>query len=177
MRRIRRALLGGELEQEVLESAERAGFVRIDDPLRQYSSFVLRLLAATVIATAGVAADSATTIIGAMLVAPLMSPMLGTALAVATGRPRETARTFLLTVLGMVGVVVVSIGVTAIIPVDVDMSTNTQVLARISPRLVDLIIALASGFIAALASIRRDIPDAVPGVAISAALRGWSGLV
>ena len=170
MRRIRRALLGGELEQEVLESAERAGFVRIDDPLRQYSSFVLRLLAATVIATAGVAADSATTIIGAMLVAPLMSPMLGTALAAATGRPRETARTFLLTVLGMVGVVVVSIGVTAIIPVDVDMSTNTQVLARISPRLVDLIIALASGFIAALASIRRDIPDAVPGVAISASI-------
>lgn len=38
MRRIRRALLGGELEQEVLESAERAGFVRIDDPLTGFTS-------------------------------------------------------------------------------------------------------------------------------------------
>lgn len=39
-----------------------------------------------------------------------------------------------------------------------------------SPRLVDLVIALAAGFMAALASMRRDIPDALPGVAISAAI-------
>lgn len=64
----------------------------------------------------------------------------------------------------------VSIGVTAIIPVAVDMDANTQVLARISPRLVDLIIALAAGFMAALASMRSDIPDALPGVAISASI-------
>ena len=50
------------------------------------------------------------------------------------------------------------------------METNSQVLARVSPRLVDLIIALASGFVAALASVRSDIPDAVPGIAISASI-------
>lgn len=170
MNRIRQVLLGGELDPEVLEQAERSTFVRIDEPLRQYSSFFMRLVVAAIIATAGVAADSATTIIGAMLVAPLMSPMLGTALAVAIGRPAKALRAFALTALGMGIAVVVAIGVTAIIPVDVDMSTNTQVLARTSPRLVDLIIALASGFVAALASIRSDIPDAVPGIAISASI-------
>ena len=183
MNRIRQVLLGGELDPEVLEQAERSTFVRIDEPLRQYSSFFMRLVVAAIIATAGVAADSATTIIGAMLVAPLMSPMLGTALAVAIGRPAKALRAFALTALGMtkgvmgfmkgigMGIaVVVAVGVTAIIPVDVDMSTNTQVLARTSPRLVDLIIALASGFVAALASIRSDIPDAVPGIAISASI-------
>lgn len=170
MNRIRQVLLGGELDPEVLEQAERSTFVRIDEPLRQYSSFFMRLVVAAIIATAGVAADSATTIIGAMLVAPLMSPMLGTALAVAIGRPAKALRAFALTALGMGIAVVVAVGVTAIIPVDVDMSTNTQVLARTSPRLVDLIIALASGFVAALASIRSDIPDAVPGIAISASI-------
>ncbi len=170
MNRIRQVLLGGELDPVVLEQAERSTFVRIDEPLRQYSSFFMRLVVAAIIATAGVAADSATTIIGAMLVAPLMSPMLGTALAVAIGRPAKALRAFALTALGMGIAVVVTIGVTAIIPVDVDMSTNTQVLARTSPRLVDLIIALASGFVAALASIRSDIPDAVPGIAISASI-------
>lgn len=170
MNRIRQVLLGGELDSEVLEQAERSTFVRIDEPLRQYSSFFMRLVVAAIIATAGVAADSATTIIGAMLVAPLMSPMLGTALAVAIGRPAKALRAFALTALGMGIAVVVAVGVTAIIPVDVDMSTNTQVLARTSPRLVDLIIALASGFVAALASIRSDIPDAVPGIAISASI-------
>ena len=92
MNRIRQVLLGGELDPEVLEQAERSTFVRIDEPLRQYSSFFMRLVVAAIIATAGVAADSATTIIGAMLVAPLMSPMLGTALAVAIGRPGESAQ-------------------------------------------------------------------------------------
>ena len=170
MNRIRQVLLGGDLDPKVLEQAERSSFVRIDNPLRQYSSFFLRLVIAAIIATAGVAADSATTIIGAMLVAPLMSPMLGTALAIAVGSTRQAFSTFALTLLGMAIAVIVAIGVTAIIPVDVDMSTNSQVLARTSPRLVDLIIALASGFVAALASIRSDIPDAVPGIAISASI-------
>ena len=170
MTKLSKMLLGGELDAQVLEGAKQATFVEVDDPLRQYSMFFLRLLAATVVATAGVAADSSTTIIGAMLIAPLMSPMLGVALATALGRMRDLLRTLGLTLLGMGIVVLVSIGVTAIIPVAVDMDANTQVLARISPRLVDLIIALAAGFMAALASMRSDIPDALPGVAISASI-------
>ena len=167
---ISRLLLGGELEAEVLMGAERSTLMRVDEPLRQYSSFFLRLLAATVVATAGIASDSSTTIIGAMLIAPLMSPMLGCALATTMGRPREAFRTLALVVGGMALVVVASMGVTAVIPVAADMDTNSQVLARVSPRLVDLIIAMAAGFMAALASLRADIPDAVPGVAISASI-------
>lgn len=170
MRAIRRLLLGGELDREVLLRAERSTYMLIDDPLRQYSSFFLRLLAATVVATAGIASDSATTIIGAMLIAPLMSPMLGCALATAMGRPRAALRALALTVGGMVLVAVASIGITAVIPVAADMETNAQVLARTAPRLVDFLIALAAGFMAALASMRADIPDAVPGVAISASI-------
>ena len=165
-----RVLRGGEPDREVLEGAERATLMVVDDPLRQYSSFFLRLLAATVIATAGVAADSSTTIIGAMLVAPLMSPMLGVALAAVRGRWRAVARCACLCLLGTALVVACSAALTALIPVAVDMSTNSQVLARTSPRLVDLVIALAAGFMASLASMRRDIPDAVPGVAISASI-------
>lgn len=170
MRAIRRLLLGGELDGEVLVRAERSTYMLVDDPLCQYSSFFLRLLAATVVATAGIASDSATTIIGAMLIAPLMSPMLGCALATAMGRPRAALRALALTAGGMALVVAVSVGLTAVIPVAADMETNAQILARVSPRLVDFLIALAAGFMAALASMRADIPDAVPGVAISASI-------
>ena len=103
-------LLGGPLDRDVLQSAERSTLMLIDDPRRQYSSFALRLLAATVVATAGIAADSATTIIGAMLIAPLMSPMLGTALATALGRPLAAVRALAITLAGMALVVVVSAG-------------------------------------------------------------------
>lgn len=167
---ISKVLLGGALDPAVLEDAKRSTFVVVDDPLRQYSMFFLRLVAATVVATAGIAADSATTIIGAMLIAPLMSPMLGVALASALGRPRDVFRTLGLTLFGMAIVVTVSAGVTALIPAAADMETNSQVLARVSPRLVDLVIALAAGFVAALASMRHDIPDTLPGVAISASI-------
>lgn len=163
-------LLGGNLDLSALESAERSTFVVVDDALRQYSSFILRLVAATVIATAGIAADSATTVIGAMLVAPLMSPMLGTALAAAVGRPSDAVRTFLQTALGMLLVVAVAFAVAAIIPAGISMETNSQVTSRISPSLVDMTIAFAAGFVAALAAMRNDIPDAVPGVAISASI-------
>lgn len=170
MLRVSRMLLGGNLDLSVLESAERSTFVVVDDALRQYSSFFLRLVAATVIATAGIAADSATTVIGAMLVAPLMSPMLGTALAAAVGRPSDAVRTFLQTALGMLLVVAVAFAVAAIIPAGISMETNSQVTSRISPSLVDMTIAFAAGFVAALAAMRNDIPDAVPGVAISASI-------
>ena len=170
MSAVSKVLLGGDLDQKVLEGAEHSTYMLIDDPLRQLSSFFLRLFAATVVATAGVAADSATTIIGAMLIAPLMSPMLGLALAVSLGRPRVALRTLALVLTGMGFVVACSIAITALIPVAADMETNTQVLSRTSPRLVDLVIALGAGSVAALASMRSDIPDAVPGVAISASI-------
>ena len=170
MSRVAGVLLGGAFDKSVLEDAKRSTFVTVDDPRRQYSSFFLRLIAAAIIATAGVAENSTAAVIGAMLVAPLMSPMLGMTLAATIGSPRDALRTFAQTAFGMIVAIATAVIVTAIIPVAVDMSTNPQVLSRTSPRLVDLIIALASGFIAALASMRRDIPDAVPGIAISASI-------
>lgn len=167
---IAKLLLGGPLDRTVLAANERSTYMIVDKPLQQYSSFFLRLIAATVVATAGVAADSAATIIGAMIIAPLMSPMLGSALAIVLCRPRATMRALGLVAVGTAVVIATSMGITAILPVAVDLQTNTQVLARISPRLVDLVIALAASFIAALASMRRDIPDALPGVAISASI-------
>lgn len=130
MNAMSRLLLGGTLDREVLLGAERSTLMLVDDPLRQYSSFFMRPLAATVVATAGIASDSATTIIGAMLIAPLMSPMLGTALAAAMGRPRQALRTLALVILGMALVVLASACVTALIPVAADMETNSQVGAQ-----------------------------------------------
>lgn len=167
---VQQVLLGGKLDEAMLADARRATFIDVDDPLRQYSAYFLRLVAATIIATGSIAANSAATIIGAMLVAPLMSPMLGIALALTVGKPREALRCLGLTLLSIALVLVCSAAVTALIPIGIDVTTNEQVLSRTSPRLVDLIIALAAGFMAALSSMRSDIPNAAPGVATSAAI-------
>lgn len=165
-----RVLLGGDLEPAALVRAQRATLAVVDDPLRQYSSFALRLALAAVIATGGIAAGSSAVVIGAMLIAPLMSPMLGVALATVMGRPRTAARALLVTVLGALACIGVAVVVAGIVPVSVNTATNQEVLSRVSPRLVDLVVALASGLMAAIATMRSDIPDAAPGIAISASI-------
>lgn len=165
-----RIFLGHRLSQEIIDKASLSTLVSIGAPARDYTSFTWRLVLSAVIATGGIAVSSSATVIGAMLIAPLMSPMLGTTLAIALGNNRAALRTFLITVVGAAACVGVSVLVAAATPVGIDTSSNAEVLSRASPRLTDLIIALASGLMAAIAVLREDIPDALPGVAIAAAI-------
>ena len=72
---------------------------------------------------------------------------------------------------GVSGVIFVSwllafLNLTAVI----DIETNSQISGRISPRLLDLFAALASGAAGAFAMSRKDVADSLPGVAISISL-------
>ena len=128
------------------------------------------LLLAAAIASAGVVSDSTATVIGAMIVAPLMTPILGIVLAVAIGDGRNLSLCVLLTVTGAVAVVAVGwlVGVAAEVPVDAE--TSSQVAGRVNPRLIDLIAAIATGAVGAFALVRSDVSDTLPGVAIAISL-------
>lgn len=137
---------------------------------RGLSAFWALLVLAAVIAGAGVVAGSTATVIGAMIVAPLMTPILGTALAVVLGEPRRVARGVLLVLGGALAVVVVGVLLGALVPEPVVSETNSQVAGRVSPRLIDLVAALATGVVGAFALVRSDVSDALPGVAIAISL-------
>lgn len=144
----------------------------IDGPLRgrMSSKFWILLLLAAVIATAGVIADSTATVIGAMIVAPLMTPILGTALAVVLADRSHVLRSVLLVLGG--ALVVIAIGfLLGLLGAPLDgFATNGQVEGRIHPKLIDLIAALATGLVGAFALVRSDISDTLPGVAIAISL-------
>lgn len=165
-----KALFGGRVTLKSVNDVEEATYVRVEEPVKAYTSFAWRLSLAAVIATGGIATSSPAVIIGAMLIAPLMSPMLGSTFAVVASNWRGFVRTVLMTVLGGFACIGISMLIAAVMPVEVDPSTNSEILARTSPRIADLIIALASGLMASIAMMRDDIPDALPGVAISAAI-------
>lgn len=134
------------------------------------SKFWVLLVLATIIATAGVIADSTASVIGAMIVAPLMTPILGIALATVLGDRPALLRSVAYVVGGALVVVALAWLIGAIgFNVD-DYRTNSQVAGRISPRLIDLMAALATGTVGAFALVRRDISDALPGVAIAISL-------
>ncbi len=163
-------LAGGEVSERLVRQTERSTFVEVPDPLHSYTSFFWRLVLSSIIAAGGIAGDSTAVIIGAMLVAPLMLPMIGTMLAIVKGNGRAIVRTLAVTALGTCLSIGVAAIVAAVVPVHIDMSSNSQILSRTSPRLVDLMVALAAGFVAALSVIREDIPDAAPGIAIAVSI-------
>jgi uncharacterized hydrophobic protein (TIGR00271 family) len=137
---------------------------------RSSSRFWVLLVLAAVIATAGVIADSTATVIGAMIVAPLMTPILGTALAVVLADRTHVVRSVGLVIGG--ALLVIAIGfVFGWIGAPADaFASNSQVTSRISPGLIDLVAALATGTVGAFALVRSDISDTLPGVAIAISL-------
>jgi uncharacterized hydrophobic protein (TIGR00271 family) len=137
---------------------------------RKLSRFWTLLILASVIATAGVLADSTATVIGAMIVAPLMTPILGTVLSVVTRDGPNLARSLLLVVAGAAVVAAIGWLFGHLAPLPVVSETNAQVAARVHPNLVDLVAALATGAVGAFAVARDDVSDTLPGVAIAISL-------
>ncbi len=135
-----------------------------------YVRFVLLMILSVTIATGGIVTDSTATVIGAMIVAPMMTPIMAMALAVVTGDGPRIGRAFLTVLAG----VAVAIGLSWIFAelsrTVVTVATNSQVSGRIAPRTADLIIALASGAAGGFALSRENVSDALPGVAIAISL-------
>jgi uncharacterized membrane protein len=67
-------------------------------------------------------------------------------------------------------VVVIAFLLGLLVPVEIVAATNSQVAGRVSPRLVDLLAAIATGLVGAFALIRSDVSDTLPGVAIAISL-------
>jgi uncharacterized hydrophobic protein (TIGR00271 family) len=147
------------------------------DTNRKLTRFWILLVLAAIIASAGVVADSTATVIGAMIVAPLMTPILGTMLAVVLGDRRNLIRSILLVAGGAAAAIAIGYLLGLGISNPVVAATNGQVAARVTPRLIDLIAALATGVVGSVALVRRDISDTLPGVAIAISLVPPLGVV
>jgi uncharacterized hydrophobic protein (TIGR00271 family) len=132
--------------------------------------FAVLLFLSTVIATYGVLGDSTATVIGAMIIAPLMTPIMATAAALVMGDMGRAGRSILLVVLGVAGAVGLAMIIGFFHVGVISFTSNSQITSRVSPRLIDLAVALASGVAGAFAMSRDDVADSLPGVAISIAL-------
>ncbi|MFM2353142.1 MAG: hypothetical protein RLZZ608_548 [Actinomycetota bacterium] len=136
----------------------------------RYSRFWMLLVLSSIIASAGVVADSTAAVIGAMIVAPLLGPIQGTMLATVLGDRANLMRSLLLVVAGAGVAIAIGFVIGLVVAGDVVAATNSQVAGRVSPRLIDLLAALGTGVVGSVALVRRDISDTLPGVAIAISL-------
>jgi uncharacterized hydrophobic protein (TIGR00271 family) len=132
--------------------------------------FVALMSFSTAIATFGITGDSTAVVIGAMLVAPLMTPILGVSASIVSGWSTRLGRSFAIVSLGIGIAVSLSFLLSRYVGGFIDVAHNTQIASRVAPTLVDLAIAVAAGAAGAYANARRDVSDSLPGVAIAVAL-------
>lgn len=126
-----------------------------------------------VLATLGLIVNSVAVIIGAMLVAPLMGPILGIALASIAHRPGLYRRAALSLAVGIALAVALSAAVAFTarqLPFGALQDVPTEVQSRAKPSVFDLGIALAGGAAGAYAALRMKGAAALVGVAIATAL-------
>ena len=148
--------------------AQMAGDARAD------VDFYALISLSSAIALLGLLLDSSAVIIGAMLVAPLMSPILSLAQGIVQGNPHLIQRAGASTFKGTVVAIGVSTALTLLLRV---AQPTGEILARVRPNLLDLGVALAAGAAAAYAVSRKSVAAALPGVAISVALVPPLGVV
>jgi len=160
----------GTVEPSDVERISGKVFMTEGEKSRNLSAFWVLLTLSAVIATSGVIADSTATVIGAMIVAPLMTPILGTAMAIVLARRGAMLRSASLVAGGALLVIAVGYLLGLLMPVDVVAETNSQVAGRVSPGIIDLVAALATGLVGAFALLRSEISDTLPGVAIAISL-------
>jgi uncharacterized hydrophobic protein (TIGR00271 family) len=128
--------------------------------------YILEGLSA-VIASFGLLVNSSTLIIGAMLVSPLMTPILGTALALARGDLR-LLRAALTAEIGAIMLIILLSYLLGALPLA--QQETREMLLQSKPTLIDLLVATLAGLAACLAMIDERVSPALPGVAVATSL-------
>ena len=130
-------------------------------------AYILLMFLSSVIATLGLLADSAPAIIGAMIIAPMMSPIMGLAYGLARFDVGVIAVSSVSILAGIILVIAVSGLLTGLVG---SRLAGHEILSRTQPTLIDFGIALAAGCAAAFAHSRPSIQNSVAGVAIAVSL-------
>lgn len=125
------------------------------------------LIFAIFIASIGLNVNSTAVIIGAMLISPLMDPIMGIGLGVGIFDfilVRKAAKNLLIAV-------VISLAASSLYFLITPLGeARSELLARTTPTIWDVLIAIFGGLTGIIASTRKNISNAIPGVAIATAL-------
>lgn len=132
--------------------------------------FFCLLILSSGIATYGLLGDSVAVVIGAMIVAPLMLPIMGLAFSISIADRLAIKHSLLLSIGGILTAITVGFILAWPLSNFFQVQNIDQVMVRTSPRLLDLLAALITGFAGAFAMSRHDVSDTLPGVAIAISL-------
>ncbi|MEA3418655.1 MAG: TIGR00341 family protein [Campylobacterota bacterium] len=142
-------------------------FTSLRDEGEISSTFVILLILATVIATLGLFINSSSVIIGAMILAPLMQPIVSLSMGVLRRDESLSKNGMRTIVIGVIITLFTAMFIAYLTPI---REMSSEMMARLSPTILDMLIAIASGVAAAYAKNDEKISGSLAGVAIAVAL-------
>lgn len=131
-----------------------------------YQYFALLILS-VVIATFGLLLGNTAIIIGAMILSPMIWPIIGLSIGTVTSKRKLTVSSAILLTISIVITVLVAYGISVVSPI---VEVNSEISLRINPTFFDLIIALAAGTAAILIIAWPKYSNALAGVAVAASV-------
>ncbi len=129
--------------------------------------YMVMMILSTLIASFGLFADSSPVIIGAMILAPIIAPIVSFSMGMVRYDVPMLKSGFITILTGTLASLLVAACVSNIIPLEI---VTSEIEARLSPTLLDMGIAVASGIAAAYAHAEEGIAKSLAGVAIAVAL-------
>ncbi len=149
------------------ETDYRDLFVSLRDNARLSSTYLVLMVLSVLLALTGLYANSAPVIIGAMILAPLMSPIISLAMGLARTESALIRNSLTTLVIGIGAALFCAVLVAWIMPLE---NLTTEMRARLSPTLLDLSVAIISGIAGAYAHAKEEVAKSLAGVAIAVAL-------
>jgi len=129
--------------------------------------YILLMLASVSVCTLGLLVGSSPVVIGGMLISPLMWPLMKVAVGISSEKTDYIRQAIGLIIFSTVFGGLVSFVITYLSPVK---TLTAEIIARTNPTLLDVVVALAAGGVAALAISQPRISESIAGVAIATSL-------
>ena len=142
-------------------------FTALRDDARLDSTYLILMVLSTVLATVGLYLNSSSVIIGAMLLAPLMAPIIALAMGLLRYDRKLFRQSLLKIAVGMLLALTTSLVFTFIIPYQ---PFTDEMQGRLNPTVLDLMVAIAAGVAGAYTKSFKEILQSLAGVAIAVAL-------
>lgn len=142
-------------------------FVTLKENSKTTQPYLVLMVLSTLLATVGLFANSTPVIIGAMILAPLMAPIISLSMGLLRQTPELIINATETLVIGISLALLFGTLFTILMPLQ---GLNNEISARLSPTILDLGVAIISGIAGAYANAKSEVAKSLAGVAIAVAL-------
>ena len=142
-------------------------FLALRDDAQMNSMYIVLMVLSTMLATVGLYQNRSAVVIGAMLLAPLMTPIVSLSMGLLRQDKGLTTQSIVKIVLGVVVALLSAILITQMFP---HKPLTEEMQARLNPTLLDLAVAIIAGVAGAYTKAYKEILQSLAGVAIAVAL-------